>query len=125
LPQAVVSQGNVLLVTWETDNGVGNNGAWYAYLVLDIPASPVMPLPTVASTPTIMPTQTSTPPLRTPAPRHERAVFQDSPATRGGGDRPFAVPSNPISPLITAIVPVVLLISLLVLIQRLFRRNHY
>ena len=42
---AVVSQGNVLLVTWRTDPGdIRDNGVWYSYIVLDSPEMPVATL---------------------------------------------------------------------------------
>jgi hypothetical protein len=55
-PRAVISQGNVLLVTWWTDTGGGpRNGAWYSYTLLDAPAIPeiLLPTPHVTSTPQI------------------------------------------------------------------------
>jgi hypothetical protein len=45
--RAVVSQGNVILVTWITDLGARKpNGVFYSYSVLDAPESPVIALPT-------------------------------------------------------------------------------
>jgi len=51
---AIISQGNVLLVTWRTDPGEGEKGVWYAYKVLDTPENLVIPLnnPTFSSPPT-------------------------------------------------------------------------
>jgi hypothetical protein len=47
--RAVVSQGNVILVTWITDLGERKpNGVFYSYSVLDAPESPVIALPTAA-----------------------------------------------------------------------------
>jgi len=47
--RAVVSQGNVILVTWRTDPGLRGNGVWYSYKKLDIPGtsviSPIIPPP--------------------------------------------------------------------------------
>ena len=44
--RAVVSQGNVLLVTWRTDPGnIRDNGVWYSYTVLNAPEAPVATLP--------------------------------------------------------------------------------
>jgi hypothetical protein len=58
---AVVSQGNVILVTWRTDPGSNANGVWYSYKVLDIPASPVTPPPPRSlSGPISIPVPTST-----------------------------------------------------------------
>lgn len=121
LPNGVVSQGNILLVTWETDNGVGQNGAWYSYLIRDIPELPIVALPTVATTPIVTPSPTSTPPLPTPTPSPERPIFTDAPSSGG----PFSVLSSPATPLIIGIIPVVMLISLVVLVQRLFARSHH
>jgi len=65
-PHAVVSQGNVLLVTWSQDPGleIKPNGVWYSYQVLDTPELPLEPLqalPQVMSTaePSILPTSFS------------------------------------------------------------------
>ena len=47
--RAVISNGNVVLVTWGTDGYAGVNGAWYSYKTLDTPELPSQPLviPTV------------------------------------------------------------------------------
>jgi hypothetical protein len=46
---AVVSQGDVILVTWITDPGERkNNGVFYSFATLNATESPVVPLPTVA-----------------------------------------------------------------------------
>ena len=42
--RAVVSNGNVILVTWGTDGAAGMNGAWYSYKVLDTPELHSQPL---------------------------------------------------------------------------------
>jgi hypothetical protein len=44
--RAIISQGNVILVTWRTDPGVKGNGVWYSYKILDAPELPVKPLST-------------------------------------------------------------------------------
>jgi hypothetical protein len=65
-PIAVVSQGNILLVTWRSDYGLKGNGVWYSYEKLDSPAiteeSPTSPLSSTAG-----PTETN-PPESTPTP---------------------------------------------------------
>jgi hypothetical protein len=39
--RAVVSQGNVLLVTWRTDPGdIKDNGVWYSYATINAPEAP-------------------------------------------------------------------------------------
>lgn len=45
--RSVVVQGNVLLAVWREDPGEGKHGIWYSYSILDVPALPVVPLPTV------------------------------------------------------------------------------
>ena len=47
--RAIVSQGNVILVTWRTDPGSKGNGVWFSYKKLDGPELPVTPWPDVAS----------------------------------------------------------------------------
>jgi len=71
--RAVVSQGNVLLLTWRTDPGdIRDNGVWYSHTVLNAPEAPVATLqspddfsavvsPTQGAFPTL--TQENTPPV--------------------------------------------------------------
>lgn len=107
-PRSVISQGNVLLVTWVTDPSAGRNGVWYSYITLDAPELPVMalsrpqasPTPIATATPLVMPTPT---PTRLPEhllenPRNELEV--DTIAN-----------SSPATALMAAIIPVALLIS--------------
>lgn len=79
--RAVVCQGNVLLVLWREDPGVGEDGVWYTYMMLDAPELPVVPLPTVSPTPTATPVQSPAPPTPT--------------ATRVPEVRPTLPPSEP------------------------------
>jgi hypothetical protein len=65
---AVVSQGNVILVTWITDPGWPKkpNGVWYSYISLDTPELPVVPFSTVPPSLTsvgadVVPTQQASP----------------------------------------------------------------
>jgi hypothetical protein len=70
-PAAVISQGNVLLLTWKTDSGAGRNGIWFSYNLLDTPSLPIVPLaepqaqsvvtPPVAATATAEPTSNPIP----------------------------------------------------------------
>jgi len=43
--RAIISNGNVVLVTWGTDGAAGENGAWYSYKLLDTLELPDQPLP--------------------------------------------------------------------------------
>ncbi len=115
--RAVVSQGNVLLVTWRTDPGNRGNGVWYAYSQLDAPELPLAALPTVAPTPTATPTIRPLLPVLLPTATPQRlpnsgvaSVVQQS---RGG----------PAQLLLATLLPVVLLVAV-VLIQVRRTNNH-
>jgi hypothetical protein len=104
-PKAVISQGNILLVTWRTDWGFGRNGTWYSYRQLDAPALPIveLPVPTSAVTPTpavIPPTSTPTP---TPSPT-------PTPVVLNWGDDIPAAANNPTGVLAMSIIPVAVLL---------------
>ena len=111
-PQAVVVQGNVMLVTWRTDPGLGGNGAWYSYTTLNAPALPLLASPTPAPTPTIalaataLPRPTSqTAHASLPAPSPERqtpSIAEPMPS------------QDPTGWLIFGIAPAVVLVSVVV-----------
>jgi hypothetical protein len=44
--RAIVSQGNVILVTWQTDFASAGNGVWYSYKMFDFGEHSPVPLPT-------------------------------------------------------------------------------
>jgi hypothetical protein len=44
--RAVVSQGNILLLVWRADPGVGVHGIWFTYKILDSKALPIESYPT-------------------------------------------------------------------------------
>ena len=52
--RAVVSQGNVILVTWSTDPGVAKNGLWYSHTSIESPELPIVLLPTPIPTTTAL-----------------------------------------------------------------------
>lgn len=106
-PQAVVSQGNILLaVWWHNVRRETLSGAWYAYLQLDLPELPTatpITLSLVSMTPThvaseLAPTPTSLP-IITPTPPNQ----PDSPAESENN-------TSPALPVFLGVVPVVLLI---------------
>jgi hypothetical protein len=45
--RAVVSQGNVILVTWMTDPAAGFNGVWYSYKRINAPELPLVKFPSL------------------------------------------------------------------------------
>jgi hypothetical protein len=106
-PQAVISQGNVLLATWPHNvNREFLTGAWYTYRLLDAPRVPEVPMPTApvlatavatpfetaASTPTPQPTASSVPIVVSPSP---------SEVTQA---------RNPALPIFLSVVPVVVVL---------------
>lgn len=115
-PQAVVSQGNVLLVTWITDMMAGRNGVWYSYTTLNAPELPVMPLRTPAATPTLTSTPT-VPAAPTPSPSPKPVLASHS------DESPTISPiSSPTVPLMAGVIPVVLLLLAVVAVHSTCRR---
>jgi hypothetical protein len=101
--RAVVSQGNVLLVVWREDPGVGQSGVWYSYSVLDVPELPVAPLATAAVDFSVQEVDTEmVPELSTPEPLPQPELLEDAPPTDLGG--------NPALPIIVGMVPVALVL---------------
>jgi hypothetical protein len=118
-PSAIVSQGNVVLVTWSTDPGAGYNGIWYSYITLDTPGLPLVPLPTsaVVLTPTLISTSDNT------AVVTENANT-DSPNIQGQSSINSRGLSNPAIPLGLSAVVVVLLILTVFILRRLYISAH-
>lgn len=111
---AVVSQGNMLLVTWRTDEGIQPNGIWYSYADLGTPELPVLPLPAPPPSPTPTPTATPTPlPSPTPRPTIAPALTAGERATNAGRDSP-----NPGLRLLSSIAPVIVLISIVIAVNQ-------
>lgn len=112
-PHAAISQGNTILVTWTTDEGVADNGTWYTYKTLNTPSLPIIPLPTP-------------PPVATSTPNPTPTVFEPEPTATV---RHFVIEqenlnsssnsNNQATPLILGIVPVVLLIFGIVIVRHL------
>jgi hypothetical protein len=114
--KAVVSQGNVLLVTWRQDPGLSGNGVWYSYETLSAPEKPIFALPTLAVPSTATPSATITPessvPTRIATPRPVINPQAD-------GDIPASIGSNPSMSVLIAIVPVILIVLMLVVVRNL------
>lgn len=116
LPQAIISQGNVLLATWRQDPGpeMQTNGVWYSYATLKTSELTPIALPTMAATPTVLafaPAKTAIPsPTLLP-----RVAFTPS------SDNP-SVPASDIDPnvgLLIAMVPVIVLLLAIVVVRNL------
>ncbi len=115
--RAVVSQGNVLLVTWREDPGAGQHGIWYSFTTLDAPEQPLAPL---AAAPVVAPATPSpvvTPPSPTPTARY-RPV---SPEGRFGEP---GLAANPAIPILLGVAPVAIIILGLLLTQLLQAKRH-
>jgi hypothetical protein len=118
--RAVISQGNVVLVTWVTDGVAGENGAWYSYAKLDTPELPVQTLPTAPVLSTPVPTLIATPSLSTITPSPTRSVvpnYEDNSSD--------SVTGNTIVPLIIGLMPVVLLISAIIIVSQLNKYSRH
>ncbi|HLY27929.1 MAG TPA: sialidase family protein [Aggregatilineales bacterium] len=106
--QAIVSQGNVMLVTWRSDFGLKGNGVWYSYSILQ---TPELPLATVA--PQANPNITAAPTVGSAKVVPTGSSETTSVATKSAPLSPqnFVTDlNNPISELLVGIVPVVVLI---------------
>lgn len=114
-PKAVISMGNIIMASWwhDTSNEF-RSGAWYSYITLDAPRSPVV-TPWVA---TVMPTQAISPfqsnpngelttPVETVLP-----VMDENPARRVDGE------NNITQNIFLSLIPVFLVISFLILYRR-------
>ena len=110
--RAVVSQGNVILVTWRTDPAAGDNGVWYSFEKIDAPELPLIELSSPV-TPENNPTVAADVPTESPvtAPTPSRVVQVPT-------DRP-ALQSNPGLPIVIGSVLSVVLILIVVVMQKL------
>jgi hypothetical protein len=120
--RAVVSQGNVLLVTWRTDPGPQNraNGVWYSYVVLEAPQLSQVPLPTALAIPVSTLTPTTPPPAHTQTPPPALVKTDDGDALAGTPPlNGTTFLGNPAFALAVGLVPVVLLIGVIMIKQSL------
>ncbi|MCB0193213.1 MAG: exo-alpha-sialidase [Anaerolineae bacterium] len=114
-PTAVISQGNILLATWDHDSPDPENGIWYSYTELDAPELPVVPLPTVTvltSAPTVTPIPTLVPSTPSHRPATPIAIHESNLGT---------ISSTPSLPLMLSLIPVSLIIAAVFVVIRL---NH-
>ncbi len=106
--RAVVSQGNVLLVTWATDPGNGANGVWFSYAQVDTPelAAATLSVPAALFTPIPVATPTSAlEPTAIALPTSVTVTFDRN--------RPTAakLASNAAVPLFAGLLPVLMLLA--------------
>jgi hypothetical protein len=114
--QAVVSQGNVFLVTWRTDPGdIKPNGVWYAFTTLDIAELTAVPLPIYPTIDASSPTKwVATPFALTSTTIQQQLGLKTAPSA----------PGNPASLIIIGLIPTTALILAILSfkILRSFRR---
>ncbi len=102
---AVISQGNVALVTWRSDPAAGANGVWYSYAILDTPELPVSPLPAQPAVAGALPVG----PAATPTPLPDQAA-----SNLNVGWSEAAPAGNPVAPVITGSAVAVLFVVVIV-----------
>lgn len=109
--RAVVVQGNILLAVWREDPGLGADGVWYSYTVLDVPELPVTPLATALIDSSPRATSTATPEIQLLLPTPRPELLDDAP--------PSDLGNNPALPIIISVVLVVLILIGVVIGYRL------
>jgi hypothetical protein len=108
--RAIVSQGNVILVTWRNDPGNRGNGVWYSSSVIDAPEAPIVTLSVPTPTATTVPIIAEAPVQPTVTPTSEFEVT--NPAAYHPG-RSF-LQSSPALSLLISVVPVLLFLALFI-----------
>ena len=112
--RAVISRGNILLLTWTTDGFAGENGAWYSYTILDAPQLPAEPIPVPVET--TLTTATPVPVVETPT---LNPFLLDTTS-----DKDAKAEFNPGRPLVFGIVPVLILIGVIIIANRIYYFKH-
>ena len=117
--RAVVSHGNVILVTWRSDPGLKGNGVWYSYKNLDAAELPIEVLPTVRLVLTHESTEAASTPMtlaQNELSNQPSELFSESLNEETGGM------SSPIQLMIVGVVPAIILISGVIIMKRLLHR---
>jgi hypothetical protein len=117
---AVISNGNVLLVTWGTDGAAGENGAWYSYTILDTPELPLVPLPTPKETSRSSTSLITESEGMHPMPSPTKPIISNLQSENSG-----SVAGNSSIPLIVGTLSVIVLISLPIIKRMVFQCNRY
>lgn len=104
--RAVVSQGNVLLATWIQDQGVGQSGVWYTYMVLDAPELTIIPYPTLP------------PPATLISPTSNAALETFPNATPIPNSFGFNDGGSPALPLVLGLLPGLVVIGIILFVYR-------
>lgn len=123
-PHVAVSGGNRVLATWRSDRGSRGNGVWYSTKVIDAPALPTLPLPTVPSAlvtdnTALVIDNSANSIIETPVP-----IGAAIPEFRDEVDFPDVVTKNPAEGLVIGFVPVVLLILSIFIVRQLSQNRN-
>ena len=113
--RAVISNGNVALVTWGTDGAAGSNGAWYSYERLNAPELSMVPLPLPSPLPQIDLTN-----IPATATDMLSADQQPTPALTMAEKSPSSYLSPQLS-LLIGVVPVLLVLIGIIVVKALLR----
>lgn len=106
-PHAVISQGNVILVTWWNESH--NNGIWYSFAKLNAPELPLVPLPTpvATSTPGVSVSMNAANTVEpSPAPQPVRTLPPDN---------SFTSSRSPTELIMLGVFPLLILVTLVIL----------
>jgi hypothetical protein len=112
--RAVVSRGNVILVTWRTDPGNKGNGVWFSYQTIDAPGSPT-PFSGPVTPESIEGTPTSIPEVNNQNLSPLNVAPLDNPQPVDNTIKSIAWSPGPIMLISLAVVFVVLLVRVLAL----------
>lgn len=109
--RAVISNGNVILVTWGTDGFAGVNGAWYSYKRLNTPELPALPL--VVPSVTVQGASTENESNMIPTPNVESAP----PNVLENNDGSSQALRNPQTAILFGVIPVIILLIGIILVR--------
>ncbi|MEZ4731854.1 MAG: sialidase family protein [Caldilineaceae bacterium] len=115
---AIVIQGNLLMIVWRTDPGNGANGAWYSYAEVETPITGLVALPTL--TPTPIPVKVTRTMLPTSTPTLLPVALA---ATESAPQILIKKLANPAAPLVAGLIPVGIFLS--VMLYRLSHRRRF
>ena len=108
--QTAVSQGNLIIVTWRTENQSKGNGVWYSYKKVDAPELQIETLPSPPIRDNVTPIPTTYSPTATHTPQFEPlSDLIDNSSTTPENNTSVIISSNP--PLGLGLIFLVILIS--------------
>jgi hypothetical protein len=116
---AVISNGNLIFVTWGTDGAAGENGAWYSYTILDSPELPLVPLPTPMGTSQSSSSRVTESGVKLPIPSPTSPNFLDLQSENSN-----SLPNDSSIPLAIGTLSVIVIVSIPIIKRMFFRQNR-